>query len=900
MDQMVDLLRRKYGLDGARVDPAIQLLFDSNLIPEDLKPALKFQRYSAVVPIDQENNGVPPEIRKAINQEGREVVFTFELFADQMRLLQAKLNTQQKEIISSLPRKNFLQRQEKKGHAVVLYDFGEKGCLRFKNSWGVTSGFRGKFSVSNPTVLGLVTFYDIFFVEEKLTQKYKVAFSLYLPFGFLPFLSSFFYFLHPISNRFQNLLREWKSMRIPLPDPVPLVDNSLIVCSNKLLGKGVYSGTFNGTPAAIKTIYGNIDKIKDINYSFHHRNIIRSYGYYVKNSDHKGMVIVYLAVSLETLTLQHLLEHRRSSSIQYSPDASRFIILDVLRGLSHIHAYNIIHGDIHPSNILIGFNGTAKLGDLGSAVQLDTWNQTINAHRGYLPPEIEQSLLDPRAKRDLVLTNKVDIYMLGMIMKVLKQSEFPGYDKISHVIHACKNTDPSCRPDCQELKHKISSSREWWDTQIPEGKLPRIQISGVGMASINGFYDPFLPYEDSKIPYYKKSDDVHILKFEGECWCLETENFSIRSPIIPKPASPDALPHDRPIWSYFDGKFFVQSPEITVKNVEGVKQTARVWEQVTEIDFGLTISGDGLPSEITGTFSNSHHEVINGKPVYMNNKESCFTYLPSKKWIINPPGFKGSNLIGYCISEETEVLPYEYKGKWKFLDERMIQWTVKMVTILSPSVSHATHNDSSGKNVESRKLANDLEEGEYRLKSECNDVVFEKEQEKLSSIIQDTDLAVLRDVAIESLSRKKKKEEPTHKSSQDTNPAVLPRTEEQEKPSSTQKIIQSKPEQKEQKTLGLLPTNADAEVHHEPEVTILMLPKGRNPMPPMQVLEPSHNEIKLPSTIVKTTQRINETKVEQEVIAVDLPHPIITTQPSSLTEGEIMSRISGNELFALH
>jgi serine/threonine protein kinase len=698
MDQMVDLLRRKYGYDGAMVDPAINLLFESNLIPDDLKPALKSQRYSAVVPIDKETNGVPPEVRKAIVEEGREVVFTFELFEDQMELLKAKLSTQHKEIISTLPRKNFRQRQEKRGHAVVLYGFGEKGCLRFKNSWGVTSGFRGKFAVSNPTVLGMVTFYDIFFAEEKLTPKYRVQFLLSRI-----LYSTFFILL----TGFQNLLREWKSMRIPLPDPVPLVDSTLIVCSNKLLGKGVYSGTFNGTPAAIKTIYSNIDKIKDINYSFHHRNIIRSYGYYVKNSDHKGMVIVYLAVSLETLTLQHLLEHRRSSSIPYSPDATRFIILDVLRGLSHIHAYNIIRGDIHPSNILFGFNGTAKLGDLGSAVQLDTWNQTINA--GYLPPEIEQSLLDPRARRDLVLTNKIDIYMLGMIMKVLKQSEFPGYDKISHVIHACKNTDPACRPDCQELQQRISSSGEWWNTQIPEGKPPRIQISGVGLGSINGIYDPFLPYEDSKIPYYKKSEGEHVLKFEGDCWCLETENFAMRSPIIPKPAFPDALPHDHPIWSYFDGHFFVESPEIKVINVEGVTPTTGVWEQIIKIDFGLTISGDDLPSELAGTFSNSHHEVINGKPVYMNNKEACFTYLASKKWIINPQGFKGNGLIGYCISEETEVLPYEYKGRWRFLDERMSRWTVKMVTILSPSVSQTTHADSSEKKVEDLKPANERE-----------------------------------------------------------------------------------------------------------------------------------------------------------------------------------------------
>jgi hypothetical protein len=159
-------------------------------------------------------------------------------------------------------------------------------------------------------------------------------------------------------------------------------------------------------------------------------------------------------------------------------------------------------------------------------------------------------------------------------------------------------------------------------------------------------------------------------------------------------------------------------------------------------------------------------------------------------------------------------------------------------------------------------------------------VPFENEREELSSVIQDINPAVLRDVEIESLSRTEKKE-PRQKDYRDTNPlSSLPSMKEKEKEKSTTQMTQEKSaapmEQKEQRTL---PTNANAEVHHEPEVTILMMSKGRNPMPPVQTLEPSQNEIKSPA------------KVEQEDI-VHLPHPIMAA-PTPLTNSDIMSQISG-------
>ncbi|KAK2942426.1 putative Protein kinase domain containing protein [Blattamonas nauphoetae] len=54
------------------------------------------------------------------------------------------------------------------------------------------------------------------------------------------------------------------------------------------------------------------------------------------------------------------------------------IVQDVLAGLGFLHSRNEVYGDVKPSNILIGVDGTAKLGDFGGVAGVGT-QKTSNA-----------------------------------------------------------------------------------------------------------------------------------------------------------------------------------------------------------------------------------------------------------------------------------------------------------------------------------------------------------------------------------------------------------------------------------------------------------------------------------------------------------------------------------------
>ena len=110
--------------------------------------------------------------------------------------------------------------------------------------------------------------------------------------------------------------------------------------------------------------------------------------------------------------------HERMSAESFSPSRAVNIALDICRGLSAVHAQNIIHRDIKPQNILLTSDGTAKLGDFGVACILEATDdiaETVTGTRKYMAPEQYDGEYDYR----------VDLYSMGLVLYEMLTGRFP-------------------------------------------------------------------------------------------------------------------------------------------------------------------------------------------------------------------------------------------------------------------------------------------------------------------------------------------------------------------------------------------------------------------------------------------------------------------------------------------
>ena len=112
----------------------------------------------------------------------------------------------------------------------------------------------------------------------------------------------------------------------------------------------------------------------------------------------------------------------RSKGIPMSEKLS--LALDVASGICALHAYHLVHGDIHPKNILLfaeADNIRAAVGDLGTCgVELAA--EFIPGTREYWAPECH-----PKSAfhKDYGNTSKRDVYSFGLLVLAILNGSYP-------------------------------------------------------------------------------------------------------------------------------------------------------------------------------------------------------------------------------------------------------------------------------------------------------------------------------------------------------------------------------------------------------------------------------------------------------------------------------------------
>ncbi len=134
-----------------------------------------------------------------------------------------------------------------------------------------------------------------------------------------------------------------------------------------------------------------------------------------------GRIVRPYRVEIDNSYLYSLYEVDTATSVDkyYNLDLARIvdILIQTTDILIHLHNNNIIYMDLKPANILYDYNNSrVKLFDFDAAVdlnELDSINEFfMPSEKAFIPPEI-RFISDLSKRKDVFITEEIDIYMLG-------------------------------------------------------------------------------------------------------------------------------------------------------------------------------------------------------------------------------------------------------------------------------------------------------------------------------------------------------------------------------------------------------------------------------------------------------------------------------------------------------
>ncbi|KAL0917599.1 hypothetical protein M5K25_012673 [Dendrobium thyrsiflorum] len=199
-------------------------------------------------------------------------------------------------------------------------------------------------------------------------------------------------------------------------------------CFTKSLGNGSFSTVFKGEiplnngemmPIAVKRLDEKLSEETEKGFRTemravgraHHRNVVRLLGFC-----HEGPKWLLIYEYMSRGSLDNLIFPSDKTQALPSWKERANIAMDVAKGILYLHEgceTTIIHSDIKPHNVLVGDDGTAKIGDLGLAKLLrPRQSKTYTRQRGtfwYQAPEWCREASEP-------VSPKVDVYSFGVLL----------------------------------------------------------------------------------------------------------------------------------------------------------------------------------------------------------------------------------------------------------------------------------------------------------------------------------------------------------------------------------------------------------------------------------------------------------------------------------------------------
>lgn len=297
----------------------------------------------------------------------------------------------------------------------------------------------------------------------------------------------------------------------------------------EVIGEGAMGLVFRGwdprlkRPVALKTL--RLDRVLDDRHRHERATQLLNEAVTVARFSHPNIVAVYDVESSPDLTFLALELVEGSSLAAYidtlgplSVDHTLSLTLLVARALMAAHKNGVVHHDVKPGNVLLGYDGSVKVTDFGVAQLVSSLVEgegRVFGTAGYLPPEaLAGHGYDERG--DLFAVGTV-VYecLCGLpafgagtvhqrVQRTMRENPLPLAELCPHVpeelsdlVRQLLEKDPRDRPEsAEDLVAELESMAGTAPFQAPElGELGRV-IRKIGQPS-PGFHSTVFPHSSN-------------------------------------------------------------------------------------------------------------------------------------------------------------------------------------------------------------------------------------------------------------------------------------------------------------------------------------------------------------------------------------------------------------------
>jgi len=304
-----------------------------------------------------------------------------------------------------------------------------------------------------------------------------------------------------------------------------------------------------------------------------------------------------------------------------------FIIAEILKGLEAAHTavdsrgnkLRIIHRDVSPSNVLIGYEGDVKIGDFGVAKarsrETTTRSGTMKGKLGYMSPEqVTGGEIDTRA--DLFSAGIMLYEMLAMnrlfhgkteletLMMVRDCDIETALEKLPHGV------SPGLVEILQRALAKDADDRYQTATEFLDALLDHLfnEKQRVTTQDMGRFMKSVFAKEiEEELERQKEMDaEVDVMVSRGEGLAVRREDPSTRPP----PGLPGSSPDDEVVWSPYS-RFRVRDREGVVYGPMGLNTLVEVVRR-DGVESVAQVSVDDspwvVPTAVPGLFEDESEE----------------------------------------------------------------------------------------------------------------------------------------------------------------------------------------------------------------------------------------------------------------------------------------------------